>query len=73
MFYNLYSLTKDAPGSVALSTIHKSKGLEAERVYILYPPVQLQPDNQEQVEQEINLEFVSETRSKHQKIYVSAG
>ena len=70
---NLYSLTKDAPGSVALSTIHKSKGLEAERVYILYPPVQLQPDNQEQVEQEINLEFVSETRSKHQKIYVSAG
>lgn len=67
----LQSLTQESTASVPLLTIHKSKGLEANFVYILYPPIKLKPENQDQIEQEINLEFVSESRSKHQKIYVT--
>lgn len=63
-------LTDEQPHSIPLCTIHKSKGLESKNIYILYPPVQLNCDNHNQAEQEINLEFVSETRSSHQTIYV---
>ena len=66
----LHSLTQSNGASIPLSTIHKAKGLEAEYIYILYPPVKLATDNKEQYEQEINLEFVAETRSKYKTIYV---
>lgn len=66
----LVDLLAQSRKGVALSTIHKAKGLEADYVYILYPPVRLKTDNQDQAEQEINLEFVAESRSRHQKIYV---
>lgn len=66
----LAMLTADSPGAIKATTIHKAKGLEAKFIYILYPDVKLKPTNQDQMEQEINLEFVSETRSLHQKIYV---
>lgn len=66
----IHRLTEEQPHSIALCSIHKSKGLEAKNIYILYPPVQLNSDNPAQAEQEINLEFVSETRSSHQTIYV---
>lgn len=66
----LQTLTEESPGSIAATTIHKAKGLEAKYVYILYPPVQLKPEYQDQIEQEINLEFVSESRSLYKRIYV---
>lgn len=66
----LFKLTQASGKSIPLATIHKSKGLEADYVYILFPPVQLRADTQDQQEQEVNLEFVAETRSRHQKVYV---
>lgn len=66
----LAALTKNSPAAVPLATIHKSKGLEAKYVYILFPPVPLEVQDPNQKEQEINIEFVSETRSSHQTIYV---
>ncbi len=69
----IYRLTDEQTRSIPLCTIHKSKGLEAKNIYILYPPVQLNTNNHSQAEQEINLEFVSETRSSHQTIYVVEG
>lgn len=66
----LYKLTQASPAAVPLATVHKSKGLEAKYVYVLYPPIPLPTDNLDQKEQEINIEFVSESRSSHQVIYV---
>lgn len=63
-------LTEEQPHSIPACTIHKAKGLEAKNIYILYPPVQLNCNNPNQAEQEVNLEFVAETRSSHQTIYV---
>lgn len=70
LLQKLSKLTQQSPAAVPLATIHKSKGLEAKYVYILYPPIPLETQDINQREQEINLEFVSETRSSHQKIYV---
>jgi len=56
----------DKKNGICLSTIHKSKGLEAERVFIIHP--ELIPSKFAtlpwQVEQERNLEYVAYTRAK---------
>lgn len=70
LLQRLHSLTKQSAAAVPLATIHKAKGLEAKYVYILYPPIPLETEDENQREQEINLEFVAETRSSHQTIYV---
>ena len=61
---NLYS--DNTQGILTLSTVHKAKGLEANRVYILNQ--ELMPSRQAkkpwQVEQEANLRYVALTRAK---------
>ena len=57
---------------VLLSTVHKAKGLEAERVGILDPsliphPMAKTPDEKQQ---EMNLKFVAETRHKQTLMYI---
>lgn len=56
----------DKKNGICLSTIHKSKGLEAERVFIIHP--ELIPSKFAtlpwQMEQERNLEYVAYTRAK---------
>lgn len=58
--------TDDKGPGICLSTVHKSKGLESERVIILNP--NLMPSNRArlpwQVEQEDNLIYVAHTRTK---------
>ena len=59
---------------ICLSTVHKSKGLENERVFILnesafYPKWAM--NNKIQAEQEKNLEYVAITRSKKYLGYIS--
>jgi len=54
-------------GAVILSSVHRAKGLEADRIFILQPdclpgPWAKQPDDQLQ---ELNLLYVAMTRSKH--------
>jgi ATP-dependent exoDNAse (exonuclease V) beta subunit len=69
----LESLFNDKNSIITLSTIHRAKGLEAERVFILRPdklPLQLRNPQQWQTEQEWNLRYVALTRSKHYLCFV---
>ena len=69
---NLFS---DEQTSVWLSTIHRAKGLEGERVLILqYDQIPLEWKNQtvEQYEQECNLVYVALTRSKNELVLLTA-
>ncbi len=64
---------QDNPG-VTFSTVHKCKGLEADRIFILYP--HLMPFYRAklpwQIEQEMNLKYVALTRSKSELYFVHA-
>jgi superfamily I DNA/RNA helicase len=57
---------EDSKGGITLSTIHKSKGLEADRVFIIHP--ELMPskyaEQEWEIEQEENLRYVAYTRAK---------
>jgi len=69
---NLVSEDDDA---IKLSTIHKAKGLESERVFILdYDKLPLKKDEHQpwEVEQERNLKYVALTRTKHTLFLVNA-
>lgn len=53
--------------AVCLSTVHKSKGLEADRVFIVLPhklPLTWQGQKDWEYEQEMNLKYVAFTRAK---------
>lgn len=57
---------------VCLSTIHKAKGLEANRVWILHPELLPHPSAKREHErkQEVNLAYVAVTRSKCSLFFV---
>lgn len=59
-------------GSVILSTIHKSKGLEAKRVFILdaWRMPSKYAKKEHQIEQENNLHYVAITRAQEELYYV---
>lgn len=68
----LRSLAPTNKGAVCLSTIHRAKGLQAPFVFILFPPVRHpKATSKDQIEQEINLEFVAESRSEYYNAYVT--
>jgi len=52
------------PDGYPLSTIHKSKGMEASNIFILNPPIELEVAMKHPIgrEQEVNLHFVALTR-----------
>ena len=61
--------------AVMLSTVHKSKGLEADRVIILLPeklPLKFPKQQPWQLQQELNLKYVALTRAKKELIIVDA-
>jgi len=62
----------DDTRGIVLSTIHKSKGLENDRVFFLLP--ELLPSRfatmDWQLEQEENLRYVAITRAKKELVYV---
>jgi len=66
--------SKDGEG-IIFSTIHKSKGLEADTIFILKPGLLPHPlANQPwQIEQEKNLHYVAITRAKKKLVYVLEG
>jgi hypothetical protein len=68
--------TDDKHGSgIKLSSVHKAKGLEAERVFILLPENAGMPHpmakSKWQIEQEWNLKYVAITRAISELIYVT--
>jgi hypothetical protein len=55
----------DNPKGIVLSTIHKSKGLEADNVFIIKPDkIKIPTKISEMWQQEINLEYIAYTRAK---------
>lgn len=65
----------ELPSGVRLSSIHRSKGLEADRVFLLQPEGATVPHpmakKQWELEQEWNLKYVALTRARRELIYVS--
>ena len=70
----IFTDNKDTPG-IRLSSIHKSKGLEANRVFLIQPKGAECPHpaakNAWQREQEMNLLYISITRAISEFTYVS--
>lgn len=67
------SLFSDGRASVILSTIHRAKGLEENRVFILYPErlvLTFAKQNDWQYEQELNGKYVALTRAMKELIFV---
>lgn len=64
----------DSPG-VNFSTVHRSKGLEANNIFILRPDLMPFPKAKEgwQMQQEMNLKYVAITRAQKQLIWVNGG
>lgn len=63
----------DKRGCITFSTIHKAKGLEANRVFILEPgniPIKY-AETPEALQQEYNLAYVAITRAKEELFYVA--
>ena len=58
------SVFKDTSKGICFSSIHKSKGLEADNVFILLYKWGLNTKNSVQAQQEANLQYVSITRAK---------
>lgn len=69
------SLFTDDRPSVWLSTVHRAKGLEAERVFIIEPqdlPLTWKGQLDWQYEQEMNLKYVAHTRAKQALFIVNS-
>lgn len=67
------ALFSDGRASVMLSTVHRAKGLENDRVFILEPeklPLKWQEQQEWELEQEMNLKYVSLTRAKSALYFV---
>ena len=72
----LEELFSDDSSPITLSTIHRSKGLEAERVFIIRPndlPMHWENQSDWQLEQEYNLLYVALTRTKQELFIVKYG
>lgn len=67
--------TDDESDGIKLSSVHRAKGLEADRVFILQPESAPMPHplakSRWQLEQEWNLLYIAITRAKSELVYVS--
>lgn len=63
---------KDEEGAIVLSSVHGSKGLEAETIFLLKPELMPHPkaEREEDLEQENNIRYVALTRSKNRLVFV---
>lgn len=69
------SIFSDGEASVWLSTIHRAKGLEADRVFVINHdklPFVWKNQSEEQKEQERNLQYVALTRAKEELFLVKS-
>lgn len=68
--FKIKTIFTDEIQGIVLSTIHKIKGLEANRVFIVRPDLlPMQTAKPWQYVQEKNLEYVAYTRAKHELIF----
>lgn len=67
------SIFSDDRPSVWLSSVHRAKGLENDRVFIIHPELLPAPWTKQgtwHYSQELNLTYISRTRAKHELVYV---
>jgi superfamily I DNA/RNA helicase len=70
LIHNIETIFTDKLTGIVLSTIHKAKGLESNRVFIIRPDQIPLPNSKSwQMVQEKNLEYVAITRAKTELIY----
>ncbi len=68
-------LFKDVNSAIMLSTVHRAKGLEAARVFILEPetmPLRWKGQQDWEYEQEMHIKYVALTRSKDELYFVQS-
>lgn len=68
----LQRLTMSREASIRLATVHGTKGLEADRVYLLRQTFARhdRPDDEEISEEELNIEYVAITRARRELVWV---
>ena len=69
------SIFSDERQGVVFSTVHKAKGLESDRVFILHPekmPLPLKDAQDWELIQERNIKYVAITRARHTLVWVGA-
>jgi superfamily I DNA/RNA helicase len=68
----VYKVFDDSQKGVTFSTVHKAKGTEAERVFILEPDLMPHPMAKKpwEQQQERNVRYVALTRSKRELFFV---
>jgi len=61
----------DTHSGIILSSVHRAKGLEAERVFILKPELMPHPlaTSEQELQQEMNIKYVAITRAK-KELYI---
>lgn len=70
----ILTIFSDKNQGICLSTIHKSKGLECDRVFILCPDKMMNAKSMQidwMAKQEVNLVYVAYTRAKHYLGFIS--
>lgn len=67
----LDSLFADKANAVVLSTVHRAKGLEAHRVFVIDHERRAFSRTPEQQQQETNIQYIALTRAKHELVFVS--
>jgi superfamily I DNA/RNA helicase len=62
----------DEKNGICLSSVHKAKGLEADRVFIIEPKTMPAPwvKKEWEMEQEDNIHYVAITRARQELVYV---
>jgi superfamily I DNA/RNA helicase len=71
----IYGMFSDGASPITLSTIHKAKGLEFPRVFIIQPeklPLIWKNQSPDQFKQEMNLKYVAITRAKRELYFVES-
>jgi DNA helicase-2/ATP-dependent DNA helicase PcrA len=68
----IQQIFSDDISAITLSTIHKSKGFENDRIFVLHPDLlpSKYATQEWQLDQERNLEYVMITRAKNELIYI---
>src|SRR5438874_9810909 len=73
VFASMNDLYSGRAARVTLSTVHRAKGLEAERVIILRPDqLPLAVTRHWEKRQELNIEYVALTRSKRELVFAGS-
>lgn len=71
---DIKSLFNDDQSPITLCTVHRAKGLENDRVFIIRPdklPLVRKNQTQAQINQEMNLKYVAITRAKNELYFVT--